>query len=202
MQITGESRQEHVHKFNRSKEEIQVISVHVSFSDWPLHEPLGFAHQPGVQRLQLQGLLHHLAVPHDDAVPGPQEFKRHEPHGEAQQRHSGQKRHERPADPQQTRGSGREQRERGQRQQRRYLPQRLLHIHQDAFPCSGLAVIEVGEGKPVEEVEAVIVGMMAVIVPALTVHTQMPLTWRANTCIYLFMWDLFIYLCMFYLFIY
>lgn len=31
MQITGESHQEHVHKFNRSKEEIQVISVHVSF---------------------------------------------------------------------------------------------------------------------------------------------------------------------------
>ncbi len=79
----------------------------------PLHEALGFAHQPGVQRLQLHGLLQHLSVPHDDAVPGPQELKGHEPHGEAQQRQSGQKHQERPADPQQTGGSDRQQREQG-----------------------------------------------------------------------------------------
>lgn len=51
----------------------------------PLYKILRFSQQPMGHRLHCHWLFDHVLVPHDDAVPGRQEFKGHIPHSGCQE---------------------------------------------------------------------------------------------------------------------
>lgn len=50
----------------------------------PLYKTLSLSEEPPGQSVQCHGLLDHVLVPHDDAVPCPQESEGHVPHGDGQ----------------------------------------------------------------------------------------------------------------------